>query len=266
MERKLSIHPAIIDFDAEYSDYFRGSEALDIKRWHVKNVEKFIERLITEPHADINDDLLRLCGKHHDDGRVKQFEMLGKFWDTEISHNVLGVELFDKFVQAGGYTDLDESVEVLRNVILYHGRVNLCVSSISKPYVELVTAADDLENAASCVSYLVREVKNDEKGYCKKNPEADQKVVSDFVFEHFAKGEKFDKMKFCNTYAEYVLFAGTLMTSCIKKYAFAKNILLEPAYGYASILEGYKAVFEETLTPQIAHQSYEVLKTYAYSK
>lgn len=259
----MKIYSTITKYDEKYSNIF-DREELKGKRQHVEKVQAFTENLLSMPHnEEIDTDLLRLCAKHHDDGRVKQFEILGKFWDTEVSHNVLGLDLFDKFLQANCHTSLNESVQIFRDVLLYHGRPQLCLSSASKPYVELVTAADDLENAASYISYLVKEVENDEKGYRHDNPDADQKYVSDFVFEHFASGEKFDKMKYCTTYAEYVLFAATLMTSCIKKYKFAKYILLEPGYGYDSIVLGYKDVFYKTLTEEMAEKCHEILCNYA---
>ena len=71
---------------------------------------------------------------------------------------------------------------------------------------------------------------------------------------------------FGSPYAEYVLFAATLMTSCIKKYDFAKSLLLQPGYGYSSILEGYKDVFYKTLNPELANRAYKVLCGYAYAE
>lgn len=248
-----------------YYKIFTGSEALETKRFHVEDVLNFTEKLfdvMTPPNID--KDLLLLCAEHHDDGRVNQFQLLGKFWDTEVSHNVLGLERFDTWLNKSSFVNpIDSSIQIFRDVILYHGKQNLCSNEFSKPYVELVTAADDLENAAACVSYLIREVETDAKGYRHDNPEADQTAVSDFVFEHFANGEKFDKMKYCKTYAEYVLFAATLMTSCINKYDFAKSLLEQPGYGYNSILEGYKAVFEATLSEELAKKAYNILLNYA---
>ena len=134
------------------------------------------------------------------------------------------------------------------------------LSPESKEYVEIITAADDFENACSCVSYLVHEVETDAKGYISKNPEADQTEVSNFVFDHFKDGVKFDKMKYCKTYAEYVLFAATLATSCIKKYGeIAKVALQQPGYEYDTILDGYKDVFRKTLTSEMADKAYDVL-------
>lgn len=263
-----------------YFNIFYGAKALNDKRLHIENVVRFAQKIYeTYPKkfkSSIDNELLSLCAEHHDDGRVNQYELLGKFWDTEVSHNVLGLERFDKWLNnspaikviCGGFIlplsqkETDE-IKIFRDVMLYHGRQHLCFNQQSLPYIELITAADDLENAAACVSYLIREVETDAKGYRQTNPEVDQRSVSDFVFHHFTAGEKFDKLKYCNTYAEYVLFAATLMTSCINKYSFAKELLLQPGYGYPSILAGYQDVFEKTLSPETAKASYNILCEYA---
>lgn len=250
--------------DNRYFDIFKGSDALDAKRLHVENVIRFAEKLYDKSGVAISKELLLLCAEHHDDGRVDQYRLLGKFWDSEISHNVLGLERFDKYLLHEDFENpTDASIQIFRDVMLYHGRLQLCVSSISYLYIAIITAADDLENAAACVSYLIREVETDAKGYRHDNPDADQTYVSKFVFDHFVSGEKFDKMKYCHTYGEYVLFAATLMTSCIKKYNFAREILLQPGYGYPSILAGYKKVFEATLPSEMAEKAYKVLCEYA---
>lgn len=242
---------------------FTGSPALETKLEHVEHVEKFGKDLLGTTKHKMDHELFIFCLRHHDDGRVDQFRILGKFWDTEISHNSLGVERFDRWLTKKGYTSIGLHEQIFRDVLLYHGRPHLCFTKASKPYVELVTAADDLENASACISYLLREVAEDAKGYIYDNPEADQKYVSDFVFDHFSSGIKFDKMEHCHTYGEYVLFAATLMTSCIKMHNFARELLHQPGYGYPSILSGYKHIFEETLHPETAGNAFAVLKSYA---
>lgn len=258
----MIINPAIIQYHIEnrYDKIF-NTEALRGKLKHVGNVIKLGMAIAKAQKAPVDNELLEICLEHHDDGRVDQMRLLGKFCDTEVSHNVLGLDRLDKFLLKQS-CEPDYSVEILRNVMLYHGRQALMPDVLMEEalYVELVTAADDFENACSCVSYLAKEVENDEKDYVKSNPGADQKVVSDFVFKNFEEGMKFDKMKYCHTYSEYVLFAATLATNCIKKYEnFARVALKQPGYGYSSILEGFKDVFEKTLTPEMAKEAYEIL-------
>lgn len=261
---KIEINPAVLAYhDANrYYDIF-SKEWLLGKQKHVENVIALSETIANSLNMDVDMTLLAICAEHHDDGRVNQYEILGKFWDTEISHNVLGLDRLDKFLATQENLEIDYSILILRDVILWHGRMHLMSLNVKTiPYVRIVSAADDFENACSCVSYLVREVETDAKGYIQANPQADQKAVSRFVWEHFEDGEKFDKMKYCSTYAEYVLFAATLATSCIKKYGnVAKVALSQPGYGYSSIIEGYRDVFSKTLTPNMATQAILVIES-----
>lgn len=258
----VKINPALIAYHEDHRhEVIFNIDGLLGKLDHISAVIKFGLAIADAQHSPLDREMLKLCLEHHDDGRVKQFKLLGKFWDTEVSHNVLGLDGLDNFLQQNK-AEIDESVEILRNVILYHGRLNLLgdVSEESRAYVELVTAADDFENACSCVSYLVKEVKSDEKGYCQASPGKDQLSVSNYVFSHFEKGIKFDKLMCCHTYAEYVLFAATLAISCIKKYGdIAKTVFKQPGYGYDSILDGYNDVFTQTLSPKIAVDAYRIL-------
>ncbi len=260
---KISKHLASYHEANRYFDIFRGEEPLLVKQEHIKNVRSTALAIAEFQHADVDKYFLSICAEHHDDGRVNQFELIGKFWDTMVTHNVLGIDRIDRFLINSGNEEIDESIQILRDVILYHGRSQLAnLSFESKKYVDLITAADTFENACSCVSYLVKEVETDAKGYIAADPSADQKFVSDFVFEHFSTGEMFDKMKYCTTYAEYVLFAATLATSCIKKYnEVAKVALSQPGYGYESIILGYKDVFEKTLSPEMAKKAFEILSS-----
>lgn len=270
----LKIGSAILAYHNanRYYDIFSTRGLLGIKE-HVKNVIALSQKVAEFQKSNVDMELLAICAEHHDDGRVDQYELLGKFWDNEVPHNELGLARLNDFWESHefGASDLImASVLILRAVILFHGRMHLIdmyssaesKTYISRPYVEIVSTADDLENAYSCVSYLVREVETDAKGYIQANPQADQKKVSRFVWEHFEDGEKFDKMKYCSTYAEYVLSAATLATSCIKKYGeVAKIALSQPGYGYPSIIEGYRDVFSKTLTPATAMQAILVIES-----
>ena len=260
---KKKINPAVLAYHKanRYYDIFSKEELLG-KQAHVKNVIALSKTIANSLGIDVNMTFLKICAEHHDDGRVNQYEILGKFWDTKTSHNVLGIDRLDKFLATRKDLKIDHFVSILRDVILWHGRMRLTnLPAESKPYVDIITAADDFENACSCVSYLVKEVETDAKGYIEKNPQADQKEVSDFVWDHFEKGEKFDKNVYCTTYAEYVLFATTLATNCIKRYGnVAKDALSQPGYGYDSIIEGYRYVFSKTLTPDMAKRAIAVIE------
>lgn len=259
----MEINQAIYTYhnDNRYFDIF-AEDGLLGKKAHIEGVISFSNVLTNFMlrTTDIDKELLMLCAEHHDDGRVNQFKLLGKFWDSEVSHNVLGLDRFDSYLQQMVGVDIDTSISIFRDCILYHGRPTLLASEESRPYVDIITTADDFENATSAVSYLLKEVETDAKGYKHNNPSADQTVASDFVFEHFAKGEKFDKSVYCKTYADYILFAATLATNCIKRFdKFAKAIMLQPGHGYPSILEGYRNIFNQTLKADTAERAYKVL-------
>lgn len=265
--KNIPINKALLAYHQanRYTDIFVG-DGLIGKKNHIANVISQTSAIAAVQHLDIDHQFLQFCAEHHDDGRVNQYEILGKFWDTEISHNVLSLDRLDKFLANQENLVVDTSVLILRDVMLYHGRMWLTnLSPESKPYVEVITAADDFENALSCVSYLVREKEEDAKGYIKSHPESDQTTVSPFVWEHFCQGEKFDKAKYCQTYGEYVLFAATLATNCIKKYGdLTITALSQPGYGYSSILEGFRDVFQKTLDNATAKKAFEVLESMVY--
>lgn len=249
--------------EANRYDVIFSEKPLLGKKQHVEAVICLGTLLADVQGLSLDKTILLSCLEHHDDGRVDQYRLFGRFWDTDVSHNALGINRLDKFLQHNNLR-VDKGIEILRQVMLYHGRIQLLadISEETKAYVELVTSADDFENACSCISYLLKELKNDEKGYIKSNPEANQFAVSDYVFSHFENGEKFDKMVWCHTYAEYVLFAATLATNCIKKYGnFAKVVLSQPGYGYSSILEGYHDIFSKALSPSMAEDAYNIISS-----
>lgn len=260
---QMNINKAILQYHAEnqYETIFVGAEALEDKKPHIANVITLSKAIARVQHSPVDYSFLALCAEHHDDGRVDQYKILGGFLDTEILHHVLSVKRFDEFLLQNHIDEMDDSIKIFRDVMLYHGRMEVAdLSDESKLYVQIISVADDFENACSCVSYLVREVQTDAKGYIREKPKNNQKFVSTFVWEHFCKGKKFDKMKYCHTYAEYVLFAATLATSCIKKYGdIARAALSQAGYGYSSILEGYKDVFSKTLSPDMAEEAYDTL-------
>lgn len=260
----MKINECIIKYHEQnrYTKIF-DEEGLLGKREHIKNIIEIAEKIADIWKSDVDRKFLAICAEHHDDGRVDQYHILGKFWDSKISHNELGIERFNKFLKTQKDFKEDTSVKIFKDVILYHGITDLDkISPESRKYVEIVGAADHFENACSCVSYLVKEVETDAKGYIYEHPDADQTFVSDFVFQHFKDGEIFDKRTYCTTYAEYVLYAATLATSSIKKYGdIAKKALLQPGYGYETILLGFKDVFGKTLSEKKARTAFEILSS-----
>ena len=235
-------------------------EAIARKRTHVEMVTKYVEYFATE---DMDYELLHFCAKHHDDGRgIQYIDQGGKLDDRKKSHSEYGTEMFLNFIHERNLK-LDSEAQICLDVIKYHGYPGslseLPISDESRKYVEAVRSADSLENAVSCVSYLLINVKYDEKGYVEANPQLDQTFVSDEVWKHFVKGEKFDKMKLCHTYAEYILFASTLATDAVCKMGeIARKIMHSSGYGYSSIMEGYKHIFNEVLSKEMSPKAYEI--------
>lgn len=240
-----------------------NTEGLLGKKNHIEKVITLSCSIAQFQHSNVDMEFLRLCAEHHDDGRVNQYELLGKFYDGKVSHNTLSIERLNAFLLKCENFVVDESIEIMRDVMLYHGRTQLAnLSDTSRLYVEIITVADDFENALSCVNYLLKEVETDAKGYIENAPERDQTEVSDYVFEHFKAGEKFDKMKYCTTYGEYIVFAATLATNCIKRYTdIAKVALLQRDENGKTILERYSDVFHATLTPEMAEKAFAVLSS-----
>jgi len=249
-----------------YSEIFRDltlqDTALETKRIHIENVIKTAKAIADFSHSKVDREMLAVLAEHHDDGRVAQYEILGRFWDNKASHFALGVDRVDQYIVANNL-EVDEEISLLRKVMMYHGRMHLMFEATAeeKEYIELITAADTFENATSCVSYLIREIFTDAKGYIKEDPQRDQKEVSNMkIWDWYANGDKFDKFKYCHTYADYVLFAATLATNSIKKYGeIATVALMQSGYGYSTILEGFKKTFEYALSPEDANRAYKII-------
>lgn len=236
--------------------------ALATKRVHIQRVKETARAIAQVQRSAVNKELLDVLAEHHDDGRVDQYELLGKFWDTELHHCMLGAERLEAYLH-DNKLDFDTETELLWKVMMYHGRLDIAenVSAEEREYIELISAADDFENGTSCVSYLIREIDTDAKGYVAANPEDNQKTVtSQMIWDCYESGTKYDKLKYCHTYADYVLFAGMLATQCIRRYgSIAKTALQQPGYGYDSILDGFKATFEYALESDDATKAYKIM-------
>jgi len=49
-----------------------------------------------------------------------------------------------------------------------------------------------------------------------RNKELDMKSISKYVLKKYTAGEGFDKNVYCQTYADYALFATTLAIKCLR--------------------------------------------------
>ena len=246
-----------------YTEIFTDEvPALATKRMHIQRVIETARAIAQVQRSTVDKELLDVLAEHHDDGRVDQYELLGKFWDTELHHCDLGAERLEGYVYYEKL-DFDSEIDLLWKVMKYHGRLDIAddVSPEEREYIELISAADDFENGTSCVSYLIREIDTDAKGYVATNPEDNQKTVtSQMIWDCYESGTKYDKLKYCHTYADYILFAGMLATNCIRRYGnIAKTAMMQPGYGYDSILDGFKATFEYALESDDAAKAYKIM-------
>lgn len=248
-----------------YFDIFNGCTALNAKRLYIEKILYFTEELINiiPSCCLINKQLALFCAEHYMDGYVNQFELLGELDDTKVSHFCLGVDRFDKWLTHSSYVaPINTEIQIFKDVLLYYKVPELCTMKDSKPYVRFINAVDSFVSAANYLQYIPRIIEADSKGYIRKDSKLNQRFVSPYVFNHYESGKKFNKPECLTTYAEYTLFAATLMTNIIKKYPFLRKLLLRPGYGYATVLEGYNSIFKETLSVRTSKKASLVLKHY----
>ncbi|MBQ8298705.1 MAG: HD domain-containing protein [Clostridia bacterium] len=242
---------------------FVGSKELEIKLMHICGMADIAMEIASVYKANFDRELLKLCALHHDDGRVLQYKYLGNFNDRELSHNELGAMALNQWCIKNKITP-DSAIHVLRDVMMYHGRLALCECRVtweSRPYIEIISDADDIENGCiGAVGYLLNECRTDAKGYNTTHPEHFGKIKPE-LWAFYELGQWFDKMKYCESYAEYVLFAATLAMKSIKKYGWiAKKAMLKPSYGYASALQGYEDIFSQVMSYEDAKHAINVLR------
>ena len=211
--------------------------------------------------------MAEVAAKFHDIGRFPQYEILGGFRDDLILHHNLGEDLITRFLFQ---KKLEPSFEldVIRQSVMYHGRMQF-IPFKKMPMdpeiletTEIISRSDDLDNGCvGALGYLEREVLTDAKGYKEKNPDLDMTMVSPSVIEHYRKGEKFDKLKECKTYADYILFATVLAIQSLKgkDHEVAKKLMAIECYGYDNALEGYKDLFNKYVEPAYAKEAYDIL-------
>lgn len=228
-----------------------------------------------------NDQLVRIAAKIHDIGRFDQYEVLGKFDDGKILHHYLGENFITRAVYQGEIKDSEE-LDMLRAVVKYHGRDRFIpfkneIPEQAKNLIDIIGRVDGIENGCiGAVGYLVREKEEDAKSYRANNPELDMKSISPEVMSFFEKGEKFDKMKYCKTYADYTLFAVVLAITALKgkdrelaldamkNYTCSRAVKLPDGSTeikeYENAIEGYNDVFSELLYPEDKEKCMEILE------
>ena len=251
----------------EMAEKYKDNKAALDKLSHIKNVTS-LAKIVS------NDDRMAIiAAKFHDIGRFKQLELLGSFNDGILLHHYIGEDVVTRAV-FNRQLSASKELNAIRQVVQYHGRQayipykpELAEGVIG--LIDVISRVDGIENGCiGATGYLVREAETDAKGYRENNPDLDMKSVSPEVWEFYSKGQKFDKLKYCKTYADYTLFAAILAIEALKgKDRDVARIAMDiEANGYESALAGYKDIFSKLVAPEYADKAFEVLNGYYQSK
>ena len=244
-----------------YYDILKGDPVLDQKCEAIELITQFTEVLINTIPAccGLDTDFALLCAEHIYDGYVAQFELFGSLdFQSDLSHSILGLNSFNNWITANAFVSpIDEDIQIFRDVLLYHEDPNLCSCKASRPYVSLICAVECFVIATAYMSKLSAIKKGDLKAFVHGNPSLDPRFVKPRYFKQYENGEFIYKT--CTTFAEHTLLVATLMTSCLKRFPFLAELLVQPAYGFSYVMEVYNSVFKKTLTPAMAKKAYNVL-------
>ncbi len=253
----------IDEYLAEMEKKYENSQAAMDKINHIKNTVILTKRMTS------NDRMSVIATKFHDIGRFKQLELLGSFNDGALLHHNVGEDVITRAVFKGEL-DISKELNAIRQVIQYHGRQKFIpykpeLDEGVSELIDIVSRVDEIENGCiGATGYLIREAEEDAKGYRKNSPDLDMKSVSPEVWEFFSKGEKFDKMKFCKTYADYTLFASVLAIQALKgnDREIAKAAMDLKCNGYESALDGYKDIFSKLIDSKYNEKAFEILREF----
>ncbi len=170
-----------------------------------------------------NNKLLEVAMKFHDIGRFIQYEKIKSFDDKILSHYILGKQFIED-QEKNNNIPPSEELNMIKYVIRYHMGINYVpkkeLININEETLNLISSSsivDSVDNGCIGATYYIeREILNDEKHYKEINPDLDMKNVSDDVLAYYLNNEKFDKLKCCKTYADYLLYAIILLIDSLK--------------------------------------------------
>ena len=262
----LSIPSELKKFDPRNLFGEPSASGLGAKSTHSENV-MCIAAEIALCNNEINYELVAICAFMHDIGRYRQFDLLGCFNDREADHRKLGKEMLNEYIIKHNIDDSSLVWTIVRDVIEYHGLEKdwHLANHASLPYLKIVSAADDIENGCiGALGYLEYEFEHDVKGY--KKQVDDQRFVAPELLGYLERGEKFDKMTLCHTYAEYFVFAAMLAVNSCKKFgAIAKDAMKLLVYTTRegvrlNAVDGYCHIFNRYLHPQDAEIACRIMR------
>lgn len=270
LELENFIDEYLIEQEKKYSDKGESGLQNDAAMDKIEHIKRTV--MITNMISN-NDSMARVAAKFHDIGRFPQLEILGGFRDDIILHHNLGEDFITRQVFQ---KKLKPSMELdaIRQAVMYHGRMQFIpfvenpLTNEAKEITEVISRSDDLDNGCiGALGYIERETLTDAKGYKQKNPELDQTLVSENVKDFFRRGEKFNKLTECHTYADYILFAAVLAIQALKgkDYEVAQSVMEMKCFNYDNALEGYQDLFNRYIEPSFAKEAYDILYSY-YSR
>lgn len=250
----------------EMEEKYKTNNAAMDKIEHIKRT------VILGKRISPNNRIAKIALKFHDIGRFEQLRLLGSFNDGALLHHNIGEDVITRAVFKGEL-EISEELNAIRQVVQYHGRQKFIpykpeLSDEVSELIDIVSRVDEIENGCiGATGYLLREAEEDAKGYKKENPELDMSKVSPEVWGFFSKGEKFDKMKYCKTYADYALFASVLAIQALKgkDREIAKAAMDLKCNGYESALEGYKNIFSKLIQLEYHKEAFAILSSF-YNK
>lgn len=238
------------------------------KTKHVRNVIRLGESLASE---EVNVELLRIALQLHDIGRSVQWNAIKSFNDRLVNHRYIALQMVEQFIRSE-QCEITPDWGVVTDVMQYHGvaHMNGFVCLASMPYVKLVSLADDIENGCNgALGYLEDEKARDDKHYIQDAPYRDQRELNPELLGYLERGEKFNKMTLCHTYAEYFVFAAMLaVNACNNAGEIAKEAMKDKCYCYEDeagihwldAVDGYCHIFEKHLYEKDAKIACEIMR------
>ncbi len=246
-----------------------ASSGLGGKTNHVLNVMKIGSELIKE---GMNEELLKIALQLHDIGRAVQWKVMKSFNDRVINHRYIAIQMIEQFIREEK-CEITPDWIVISDVMQFHGVEHMFefVHEISIPYVKVVSLADDIENGCNgALGYLEDEKQRDDKKFIEVSPNKDQRDCNPELFGYLDRGEKFNKMTMCHTYAEYFIFAAMLaVNACNNAGEIAKKAMQDKCYCYVDengveqwvdAVEGYCHIFEKHLHSSDAKIASEIMR------
>lgn len=279
-ENRLELREAENRIDV-FMDYWKeeyaGDPAMFDKLRHIDSTVELVNLLEV---GENDKEVLRAGAKYHDVGRYWQYKLIGSFDDRIISHIDIGADYVSRMIESGELTE-GRDVEYLLNMTRYHGKdtSEAGLDEQNQKYVELITAVDRIQNSClGALDYLEREKATDAKHFACElqmaNPASSSEQiaaamtkVSPEVWEHYTKGETFDKLKLCRTYADYFLFAITLGMNYLQDDNPVVKDLAKKCYAVTNedgktVAELYQNILEKHVDPVYADQAVGVLNKF----